>query len=636
MGWTVQTRTVPPPFCSHAAAHRIALNNVRGPTRADRARAALGRSPRGSLGYPRPVKSFEDVAAFIRQNEVGRRACVETPFGRRLMFYADLTATGRYLHFVERWIQRIRPFYANTHTAVSSTGRITTALREKAREVVARALRAGEDDVVVFTGSGATAAINKLVGLLGFRIDEPLETAYDLSAQIPAAERPVVFIGPYEHHSNELPWVESIADVVEVELDSSGRIDLEDLQRKLFAHADRPLKIGSFSAASNVTGVLSDVPAIARVLHRGGAYACFDYAAAGPYVPIDMHPADPEARIDALFLSMHKFVGGPQASGVLVAHRELFRTKRPERPGGGTVHYVSGSGRESIDYVQRLDEREEGGTPAIIGDVRAGTAFLVRDMIGAERIREHEVLLARRALERLSKHPRIKLMGPLDPERLAIISFNIEDLHHDLVSALLDHLFGIQNRAGCSCAGPYGHRLLGIDYETSESFRGLIRKGIDGIKPGWVRATIPFYANDDDVEYLLSAIEFVADHGRCFVPRYRLSWRDGVWRHVERPSPDIEPIELTVEALEESAQSFAAGDHEAPMSDLHVLGERARYLKEARDLARRLEDRWRKEPPVWNPGSTNAEVDGRVWFDYVHSHDMPAPDQAEATGAVAE
>ncbi|MCA9650955.1 MAG: aminotransferase class V-fold PLP-dependent enzyme [Myxococcales bacterium] len=593
---------------------------------------AARRSRRRGLGYPGPVKSFEEVAAFIRQNEVGRRAYVETPFGRRLMFYADLTATGRYLHFVERWIQRIRPFYANTHTAVSSTGRITTALREKAREVVARAVRAGEDDVVLFTGAGATAAVNKLVGLVGLRIDEPLDRAFSLSQRIPAAERPVVFIGPYEHHSNELPWVESVAEVVEVELDEAGRVDLQDLERKLLAHRDRPLKIGSFSAASNVTGVLSDVAAIARVLHRGGAYACFDYAAAGPYVPIDMHPADPEARIDALFLSAHKFVGGPQASGLLVANRELFRSARPERPGGGTVHYVSGSGRDAIDYVERLDEREEAGTPAIIGDVRAGTAFLVRDMVGPERIREHEVLLARRALERLAKHPRIRLLGPTGLERLAIVSFNIVDLHHDLVSVLLDHLFGIQNRAGCSCAGPYGHRLLGIDRATSERFRGLIRRGVEGIKPGWVRVTVPYYANEDDVEFLLSAIELVADHGRCFVPCYRLSWRDGVWRHVERPAPDIEPIELTVEALEEAAQSFAAGDHESPMSDPQVLGERARYLEEARGLARRLEDRWQREPPQWNPGSGDPEVDALVWFDHVHCHELPELSGASGSG----
>ena len=575
------------------------------------------------------MQPFAEVAAFLRVNEVGRRAYIDTPFGRRLLAYADLTATGRYLHFVEAWIRRVRPFYANTHTAVSSTGRIVSALREKARDVVACSVGAGDDDVVLFTGPGATSAVHKLVGLLGLLISEPLEREHGFSASLSPKQRPVVFIGPYEHHSNELPWVESIADVVEIGLDDAGRIDLAHLQRQLFAHRDRPLKIGSFSAASNVTGILSDVETIARTLHREGALALFDYAAAGPYVPIDMHPADPEARADAIFLSTHKFIGGPQASGILVAHRDLFRTRTPERPGGGTVDYVAGARAEAIDYTSNLEEREEGGTPAIVSDVRAGTAFLVKEMVGPERIRAHEVTLARRALERLSKHPRIQLLGPLEPDRLAIVSFNVAGLHHDLVSTLLDHLFGIQNRAGCSCAGPYGHRLLEIDEPTSERFRALLHRGWGGIKPGWVRLTIPYYANEDDVEYLLSAIEFVADHGREFVPLYRLGWDDGVWRHVERPVPDIEPIELTVAALEEAAHSFSVGDHEAPMSERELLAERARYFSEARDLARRLRARWEGEPLTWRPPTGDAEIDELVWFDYVHASGIPAKANAQ-------
>jgi selenocysteine lyase/cysteine desulfurase len=569
------------------------------------------------------VRDFNEVAAFIRQHEIGRRAFIQTPFGWRLIHYADLTATGRFLHFVEAWMRRVRPFYANTHTAVSSTGRIVTTLRENARRVVQRAVGAHPDDEVLFCGSGATAAVNKLVGLLGFWISEPLERRYGLSQHIPAHERPVVLIGPYEHHSNELPWVESIAEVVEVGLDDTGLVDLDDLRTKLAQYADRPLKLGTFSAASNVTGLLTDVGAIAEVLHEGGAWACFDYAAAGPYVPIDMHPEDPKRRIDALFLSMHKFIGGPQASGVLVANRGLFRTQVPDHPGGGTVAYVSAAARGSIDYTTRLDEREEGGTPAILGDVRAGTAFLVKQMVGAEALLQHETELSRCALERLNGHPRISVLGCVTAPRLAILSFNVQGLHHDFVSALLDHLFGIQNRAGCSCAGPYGHRLLGIDRPTSERFRGLIRRGVNGIKPGWVRVTMPFYANDADIEFLLSAIEFVADHGEQIVPLYRLGWGDGVWRHIERPQPDMEPIELTVEALVESAQSFAAGDHEYPMSEREVLSERANYFAEARALVHRLEHRWRLEPPQWNPPTGDPEIDALCWFRYVHTDGLP-------------
>jgi len=561
------------------------------------------------------MKTFDEVARFIRHNEVGRRASIDTPFGRRLLTYADLTATGRYLHFVEAWIRRARPFYGNTHTAVSSTGRIMTELREEARRVIRKSVRAGPDDVVLFVGPGATSALNKLVGLLGLRIAEPLEREFGLSRHIPAARRPVVFVGPYEHHSNELPWLESVAEVVEVASDAAGRVDLADLQGQLARFKERPLKIGAFSAASNVTGLLTDVPAIARLLHQGGAYACFDYAAAGPYVPIDMHPSDPEARLDALVLSTHKFVGGPQGSGVLVAHRDLFRTRVPERPGGGTVDYVGGCRHSDVDYVRRLDEREEGGTPAVFADVRA---FVVKEMLGSERILDHERRMAAEAVARLAKHPRINVLGPRDLPRLAIISFNIEGLHHDLVSVLLDHLFGIQNRAGCSCAGPYGHRLLGIDRGMSERLRQQVALGHLGIKPGWVRISLPHYGSAQDIDFILRAVEFVAERGRDFVPAYQLGWMDGVWRHIERPMTDVQPLELTVEALEEAAQSFSAGDHETPMSEAQLRGERDSYFRDAQRIADELKARWEREAPRWNPPSGHADIDRLRWFDYVH------------------
>lgn len=567
------------------------------------------------------MKPYDEVATLFRQNEVGRRASIETPFGRRLICYADLTATGRYLHFVEAWIRRTRPFYANTHTAISSTGRIMTELREEARRVVHRSVGAAPDDLVLFVGAGATAAVNKLVGLLGLRISEPLEREFALSSYIPPERRPVVFVGPYEHHSNELPWLESVADVIEIGLTPEGGVDVADLERQLPAYAARPLKIGSFSAASNVSGVLTDVSAVARCLHAHGAYACFDYAAAAPYVPIQMHGSSPEERLDALFLSTHKFLGGPNGSGVLVVNRALVRTRTPERPGGGTVDYVSGFDRHSVDYARKIEEREEGGTPAILGDIRAGISFLVKEMIGPQRILDHERKLAADATERLAKHPRIQILGPTNLPRLAIISFNIEGLHHDLVSVLLDHLFGIQNRAGCSCAGPYGHRLLGIERPRSERFRALIARGLLGIKPGWVRFSLPYYAAPEDVEFILRAVEFVADHGMDFVPLYSLCWTDGVWRHIEKPVPDIPPLDLTVEALFESAQSFAAGDHESPLSDHQLRAERARYFLEAERVAQTLQQRWKREPPVWNPPTGIQEIDDLRWFQYARSDD---------------
>jgi len=563
------------------------------------------------------MEPFLRVAERLRVAEVGRQARIDTPFGKRLLHYADLTATGRALDFVERMVDGMRPLYANTHTAVSSTGRVMNALREQARALVARGVGAGPDDVTLFAGSGATAAVNKLVGLLGIRIPEPLEREHRLSRHVPRKDRPVVLVGPYEHHSNELPWLETLADVVEVGLDASGRVDVADIERKLAAHRARPLRIGTFSAASNVTGILTDLRAVARALHAAGAWAFADYAAAGPYVPIDMHPPDPAERLDAVFLSTHKFPGGPEGSGVLVAHRDLFRTRVPERPGGGTVDYVSGCGHGDVDYVARLADREEGGTPDIIGDLRAGLAFLVKEMAGPERILAHEVDLAARALRRLARHPRIRLLGPLDVPRLPILSFNVEGLHHDLVSALLDHLFGIQNRAGCSCAGPYGHRLLGIDAEHSERFRRLIGEGLLGAKPGWVRVSLPYYASEADVEYVLSAVELVAARGEAFVPLYRLDWRDGVWRHVERELADLAPA-LDAEALARSAAG-PPGPGPPPLAPEEIAAERARYLREATQLAGELEARWKAHPPRWNAPTGRDDLDRLVWFRYVET-----------------
>jgi selenocysteine lyase/cysteine desulfurase len=557
---------------------------------------------------------LNDAAALLRHAEVGRGASIDTPFGRRLVTYADLTATGRALSFVEDRIAAVRPLYANTHTAISTTGRTMTRLREEARRTIARCVNASSEDVVLFVGSGATAAANKLVGLLGLRIPEPLERRYALSRAIPPDERPVVLVSPYEHHSNELPWLESVADVIAVGLDADGRLDLADLERQARAHAGRPLRIGAFSAGSNVTGALTDVPAVARVLHAHGFLACADYAAAGPYIPIDMHPEDPAARLDAIFVSTHKFAGGPEGSGVLVAHRDLFHSRTPERPGGGTVEYVGGFERAAVDYTHRLAEREEGGTPDILGDVRAGLAFLVKELLGPARLLARETALATRAVTRLARHPRIHLYGPSSGPRLPILSFNVEGLHHDLVSVLLDHLFGIQNRAGCGCAGPYGHRLLGVGPERSAKFRRAIAQGILALKPGWVRISLPHTATEEEIDFLLDAVELVADHGEAFAPLYQLGWQDGIWRPLAGAPPDPEPLRLDLASL-----TAPPAPPPPAISDAELAALRSGYLAEARRLAETLEARWRADPPRWNPPTGDSFVDGLVWFRYVHA-----------------
>lgn len=516
----------------------------------------------------------------IRAGVIGDDEAVNGPFGIRRVTYADYTASGRSLTFIEDYLRdAVLPLYANTHTESSGTGLQTTRFREEARRIIRDAVGGTrERHAVIFCGSGSTAAINRLVDVLNLRLPADLDDRYHLKAQIPAAERPVVFIGPYEHHSNELPWRESIADVITIREDRNGRIDLGHLADELERHAARPLKIGTFSAASNVTGIISDVDAIARLLHRHGALSFWDYAAAAPYVPIEMDPpGDPEAARDAVFISPHKFIGGPGTPGILVARRDLFRNRVPAVPGGGTVLYVNQT--EHV-YLSDPEHREEGGTPAIVESIRAGLVFQLKAAIGTDLIRERERGFIERAMARWAASPAIEILGSPDAERLSIVSFVVRRgsryLHHNFVVALLNDLFGIQSRGGCSCAGPYGHRLLGIDIETSREFEREIARGCEGIKPGWVRVNFNYFISESVFEYILAAVELVARDGWKLLPLYDFDPATGLWRHIDgQPEP---PLSLDGIRYEAGRMVYESHRHREPEDQL------AAYLDEARQL----------------------------------------------------
>ncbi|MFW6192332.1 MAG: aminotransferase class V-fold PLP-dependent enzyme [Gemmatimonadota bacterium] len=504
--------------------------------------AKLGSDPLVDAGEGAPADevSGEPLVELIRASVIGRDEAVAGPFGVRRVTYADYTASGRSLSFIEDFIHdAVLPLYANTHTESSGTGLQTTRYREEARGLVRDAVGGTEEHAVVFAGSGSTGAIDRLIGILNLRIPADLDRRYGLTEQIPEDERPVVFVGPYEHHSNELPWRESIADVVTIHENLGGGVDLDDLEEQLERFADRPLKIGSFSAASNVTGIVSDTRAVSALLHRYDALSFWDFAAAAPYVGIEMgtpdtSPPDGLGYKDAVFISPHKLIGGPGTPGVLVARRELFQNSVPDVPGGGTVSYVNPMEHR---YVEDPEHREEGGTPAIVESIRAGLVFRLKQAVGADVIREREASFLRRAIESWAENPNLEILGNPDADRLSIVSFVVRHgpryLHHNYVVALLNDLFGIQARGGCSCAGPYGHRLLGIDLETSHAFEREIRRGCEGIKPGWVRVNFNYFISEEVFRFIVDAVHLVADMGWRLLHRYSFDPDTGLWRHVD-------------------------------------------------------------------------------------------------------
>lgn len=505
----------------------------------------------------------------LREQIIGNDKFFNTPYGKRLITYADYIASGRTLKFIEKYLINIQRSYANTHTEDDYSGSYMTKLLHEAEKSIKRNINAEDNCYLIPFGTGATGAIAKLSQILGIymspftlkRLNEIItkvndndginKESIDKILKFISDNKPVVFIAPYEHHSNELMWREGIAEVVEIDLSNDGTFNLEDMKRKVSdpKYKNR-LKIGSFSAASNVTGIKTPVYKIAEILHENNAYACFDFAASAPYAEINMNKDD-KCFFDAIFISPHKFLGGPGSSGLLIINKRIYNNKlSPSYAGGGTVDYVSSYG---YDFVKDVENREKAGTPGILQIIKAAIVFQLKEEIGVEEIEKKELHYTEKAFERLSDCENIKILGPkVVNKRIGVFSFIIRHrdkyLHPRLVTRLLNDLFGIQSRAGCDCAGPYGHRLLGIDKETSEKYRDLTKIGINCLKPGWVRVNFHYTLSEDEFDYICGAIEFIAEHGYLFLSEYMVDYMSGIWTHKDIKE-NLNPIDFNIKNL---------------------------------------------------------------------------------------
>ncbi len=451
----------------------------------------------------------------FRKNIIGIDETFQTPFGEKPLIYADWIASGRlYRPIEEKLTNVLGPFIGNPHTESDITAQITTELYLKAKETIKKHVNANDEDVLISAGYGMTAAINKFLRILGLRVTN---NTY-FKADVKSGKQPVVFISSMEHHSNQIPWQTTIAQVERIEFDKNFDIDMNDLERRLKKYKGRKL-YGSFTSASNVTGIKADLKALAKLMHKYGGYCFVDYAGGGPYLPIDMHPENPEEQLDAVFFSPHKFLGGPGSSGILIFNKELYQNQIPDHPGGGTVSWTDPWG--GYRFFEDIELREDGGTPGFLQTIKAALAIRLKEEMGCTNILNREKELLKYAFSRFEKIPNVIILLGHQKNRLAAISFNIENVHYNLVTRLLNDLYGVQVRGGCACAGTYGHLLFNIDRETSHHITEEIDHHNLSEKPGFVRMSLHPTTTDAELKIIMDAIADVAKNFDKYSKNYR-------------------------------------------------------------------------------------------------------------------
>ena len=507
---------------------------------------------------------------WLRQDIIGRNILFKTPFGKKPLVYADYTASGRCLYSIENYMLYLMQYYANTHTEDDFTGKTMTEILHKAERIIKKIVNAGDTGKIIFTESGTTGGIARLQQILGVywppatkkrintfldscleRYPKNIKCNQELRDYI-TNKKPIVFVGPYEHHSNEIMWRQTLCEVIEIPLNKEGELDLIELEKTVSnpKYDNRP-KIGSFSAASNVSGIKTPVYEVAKILHKHNTIACFDFAACAPYIEINMNK-DKESYFDAIFLSPHKFLGGPGTSGILIINEKIYpKDLPPSIAAGGTVDYVT---KKREQYIKDIETREKPGTPGILQNIKVSLVFQLKEKIGIRNIEKIEHYLLKKFYDNFKNEDRIIFYGPTDiHKKIGIIPFNIKHkdriLHPKFVTKLMNDLFGIQTRAGCSCAGPYGHTILNISQEQAKFYQCLV--GLDkygSIKPGWVRVNLHYTLSIEEFDYIVGVLKFIIKNGHLFLSYYELDFQTGDWNHLDEKEFQT-PLNLSFDTL---------------------------------------------------------------------------------------
>ncbi len=473
----------------------------------------------------------------FRTEIIGIDQTFESPYGEKKIIYADWIASGRLYRPIENQIiNKFGPFVGNTHTETCETGTLTTMAYHLAQKKIKEHVNAGPKDVIINAGSGMTTVINKFQRILGFRAMHKI----DKLIALPKEDRPVVFITHMEHHSNHTSWLETIADVVQLQPDKELLVDPGQLMAELEKYQDRKMKIGSFTACSNVTGITTPYHEMAKIMHQNGGLCFVDFAASAPYVTIDMHPADPLQALDAIFFSPHKFLGGPGSSGVLIFNSAIYNSSAPDNSGGGTVDWTNPWGE--FKYVDDIETREDGGTPPFLQTIRTALCIELKNKMGVENIRNRERELVQIAFSELEKVPDLHILANNIHDRLGIISFYIDNLHFNLAVKLLNDKFGIQVRGGCACAGTYGHFLLDVSHDKSNQITSRINFGDLSQKPGWIRLSLHPTMTNDELYLITGAIQQVQQQHSEWGKDYTYNNKTNEFRHFKEPEDKTERV----------------------------------------------------------------------------------------------
>ena len=462
----------------------------------------------------------------FRKNIIGIDQTFQSPYGVQKIIYVDWIASGRLYAPIENKITNIiGPFVGNTHTETSETGIRMTEAYLKSHQLIKKHVNAGPNDVIITSGSGMTDVINKFQRILGLKYCGKITQKGCLAER----ERPVVFITHMEHHSNQTSWYETNADVVVIEPGDGLLVSPENLKKALLEYDSRPFKIGSFTACSNVTGVRTPFRELARIMHAHGGVCFIDFAASAPYDEIEMHPADPMEKLDAVMFSPHKFLGGPGSSGVLVFDASMYKNEVPDNPGGGTVDWTNPWGK--YKYVDDIEAREDGGTPGFLQSIKTALCLDLKNQMGIENMKQREKELLKLAYQGLDKITGLHILADNVRERLGIISFYVENIHYNLLVQILNDKYGIQTRGGCACAGTYGHFLLEVSFEKSKEITDKINHGDLSDKPGWVRWSLHPTMTNEEVEIMINALNNIVENIETYKKDYMHVKRSNIFRH---------------------------------------------------------------------------------------------------------